>query len=128
MKFLRGVGLYLLAVSSVLLVSSLWQVTFRSGRADLSFLLLVPFAIGLLRARSWAVWGTGILGCVLLVVLFCIVLVHSISPPSVVAMRLGPITMIEPSAVRVWLFAIVCAIVLGLPMVSVLSKHREVSR
>ena len=43
MKYLRGLGVYLIAIAVILLVTSLWQFNFGSGYADLSFLLIVPF-------------------------------------------------------------------------------------
>jgi hypothetical protein len=127
MAYLRRVGIYLVCVCSALLLSSFWQLRYGSGHADLSFLLVVPFAIGLFRARAWALWGTAIIGGIVSAGVIGTAIIQSTSGLPGLTLWIGPVTLTEPSALLVWLFAISFVIVLGVPMLSVLTRRGELN-
>jgi hypothetical protein len=58
----------------------------------------------------------------------CFALAISVSGPRGFSMSLGPIAMDEPSALRVWAFAAVYVIALGVPMLSVFAKRNVLTR
>ena len=128
MRYLRSIGAYLLIVAVALFLLSLWQIKFGSGHADLSFLIIVPFAVGLLFGRKWALWGTGILGAVLTALVLCFAVVHSVAEFSGLTVSLGPVVLLEPSALSVWAFALIVVLLLGLPMLSVFMKENMINR
>ena len=128
MTYLRRVGIYLICVCVALLFSSIWQIKLGSGRADLSFLVFVPFAIGLLRTRSWAVWGIAILGGLSTVLVICFAVASSISSLHGLTVGFGPITMTEPIALQMWAFAVLYVFAFGIPMLSVVMRHGDLSK
>ena len=125
MKFLHYIGIYLLGVSAIVIALSLWQIKYGSGHADFSFLLLLPFAIGLLWARRWAVWGTGLLGVGTVTLAVATAIIYSASATSGPTIEFGPLTMTEPNAIHLWGLALAYVFVFGIPMMSVLAKRLE---
>ena len=103
-EYAKLLGWYL-AILSLLLLGSSWFVVARGGRADHSFLILVPLAIGLLLSKSWARWGSVILGFLATVVAVAFATVHTFSPLSRLTVSLGPFVVENPSTPVIWLFA-----------------------
>ncbi len=125
MKSLRHIGLYLITIFAVLLMWSIWQIKHGSESANLSFVVAVPFAIGLLCERRWAIWGTGFLGILSSSLMVGIAMVHSISGLTGLSVELGPFQMSHPNAVAIWIFTLVYLLVIGVPMASVLTLRKN---
>ncbi len=128
MKYVRALGAYLLVTAAVLLASSVWQMKMGCGRADFSFLIIVPFAIGLVRGRKWGLWGIGTLGVLVSCLVLFIAFIHTVSGLRGFSIGLGPIVFEEPSPVHLWGFAVAVIGVLGLPMMSVFLERNEMDK
>lgn len=122
MTHVRFVGIYLLAITLLLVFCSLWQIRLGNGSANFSFVISVPFALGLLGSRTWAIWGTGMVGGLSISAPIFIAVIHSVSPLSSLTVELGPITITDPAAIELWLLAVVHTVVIGVPMISVLTE------
>lgn len=127
MNFLRKIAIYLLGMLSILIVGCFWQLKYGSGRADFSFLILVPFAVGLLRARRWAVWGTGALGMVTAMMSVGIALGVSISGMTGLTVGFGPVVLTHPTAIDLWAFALAYLALFGIPMMRVFTKRGQMA-
>lgn len=125
MKSLHYIGLYLITIFAVLFIWSIWQVKHGSGHADFSFIFFIPFAIGLLRSRRWAILGTGLLGIISSSLIVVIAVVRSISGLQGLELRLGPFQISNPSIVAIWIFACVFVLVIGAPMATVIFLQKN---
>lgn len=116
MRYLRALGWYMLIMTIALLASSLWQLKLGSGQADFSFIIILPFAIGLLFFKKWAIWGTGVLGVLFTVYIIIVAVLLSFMSHTGVTVGLGPVVLSEPGSGQMWALAAPAVLLLGLPM------------
>lgn len=124
MKSSHSIGVYLLSMCTALLIWTTWQLEHGSNHADFSFIILVPFAIGLLLNQRWAILGAGVIGIISSSLIVGMAAVHSISGLRGLDVGLGPFQLSNPSAVAIWIFAFAFVIAIGLPMASVLMVRK----
>lgn len=121
--YVRWIGIYLLGISLALLLFAFWDMKINSGSLDLiSNLFFVPFALGLIWSRKWALWCVGSFGCLGIAGSICLALIHSVSPLSGLSANIGSITITDLSPTENWLMTAAGAIFLWIPMMSVLTK------
>ena len=125
MKSSQSIGVYLLSIFAVLLIWSLWQVEHGSGHADFSFVLIAPFAIGLLRNQRWAILCAGVIGIISSSLIIAMAAVHSISGLTGMEVALGPFQLSNLSAVAIWILALAFVFAIGAPMASVLMVRKD---
>ncbi len=120
MTWARILGWYLLLVCIALLSFSLRKLAANAGNVDLSFLILLPFAIGLIASRRWARTATPLLGVAVATLVVAISVVHSFGLLRGLEVGFGPFFLLEPSAPTMWAFALAVLFLLCLPMVALL--------
>ncbi len=124
MNRIRITGLYLLIALIILAELSISEMKRGSGRVDFSFIILLPFAIGLLCNRKWAVTGTATLGMISTIVVILVALMRTVSGAGDLSVNLGPFVFAKLDVVTVWLFALVYVSFFGIPMICVSLKRQ----
>jgi len=119
----RITGLYLLIALVILTELSIYEIKRGTGRVDFSFVIMLPFAIGLLWNRKWAITGTRALGMISATAVILVALIRTV-PAGDLSVNLGPFNFANPSVVTIWLFALAYISFLGVPMMCVSLKRQ----
>jgi len=115
-------GIYMLSVFLLLLAASIWQVKIGHAPADFSFVVIFPFALGLIFCRKWAYTGTVVLGIAVTSLALIASVYYSYAALESLTIGCGPIVLVEPGFFALWTFVFGIILLLGLPMASLLAN------